>query len=286
MSGTNGIRSAGGCLCAAWLLALFALVSPYWMWRRSYYNTGWSWYSASSTYAVGNYIASYTSGSVPCYCGWGWATCRCTVTSQWNDFSAFNKTMCSTTLGVQTSDGGPVVPFYTLVGQYGWCTAADGDIQIPSANNSTWILSTCAVVLLFAATCISFASPHAGKSKTAFVGSVFAFIGCTFTVAAFAVACGSDYNQSFGGSGGYLPISQEGLLSVTGPVYMYWGPGFWCMIVAFLCSLAAAIYILTAAKTLDNDIDGGNYGAGADYGGGAYPPYQDPNTVNQPVNYA
>lgn len=179
--------------------------------------------------------------------------------------------------------------FYDAVGVYGWCTEKDGMSQIPKGNNQTWTLATSAVIFLFIASVIAFASPHAGKSKTAFAGSIFAFVGCALTCASFSVATASSYNKSFmENGGGYLPIIQgDGKLSLSGPIEMSWGAGYWCMVIAFICSFISALFICFSARNLDVEIDGKAEG-GQDYGANAEYSNEtpDPNVPPPAMQYA
>mmetsp|Transcript_3702 Transcript_3702/g.5385 ORF Transcript_3702/g.5385 Transcript_3702/m.5385 type:complete len:266 (-) Transcript_3702:43-840(-) len=258
----NSERSTTGtgvCLCFAFGLALFATVSPYWIYQSAWY--GWG---ASSTLGSGVYVVSSSKGTTPC--GWGgWS--RCTVYNQWNGFSKFNDTVCTGDL-------------WFHVGQRGFCSGFQGSsYSTPREIRYLQGLSVSATVIFFISSITAFVSPHAGGGKLGYISGFLAIAGMSCAIGAFAVANTYSYFQSFSGPGGYLlllaPDSASGSCGgdcavASRQVYMYWGPAFWATVVSAIISFGSSVVLCISAHKLDDDDLEGDYGTGKE----AYAPTQ------------
>lgn len=245
---------------------LFSTASPYWVWRSN-----WISWSSTSTIATGSYVASSISGKV-----YSWPY-NYYITSQWNHYNDFindpQQTLCKSTAIDPSLNG---TTFYSAIGQYGWCDqGVNGPVNAPGKIVTIQGLSVATTICLFIASLLALIAPSAGGSKLGFSAAAFAFISCALSCAAFSVAVSCEWYHNLL-SMGYLPVTGTKGVGVTGPVMLYWGPGFWTAVAVFIITFFAFISMCSISKKLDDDLDG-TYGAGndnmedpiADYGGQA-----------------
>lgn len=235
-------------MCAAFVLALFGTISPYWVWSYS-----WVVGTVTSTVGTGTFVVSASSNAYRC--GW-WTTCI--VSKQWNDFSDFNNTAC-------TGD------FYDEFGHYGFCDEDDGDFQRPPKISAIQGLAICTTVFLFCGTILSCMAPRVGGSKTGFAAAACSFIALATSCSAFAVATSFDWYQDLRSGNAALPFIASGgcdagqclFLDNTSNFGMVWGPAYWSFVTVFIITFFTTISACSTSRQLDNDdILEGPYGAG------------------------
>jgi len=254
-------RGSGGCLCAAFVLALFATVSPYWVYRYSW-NYTYGYYSGSSTVATGSFVVSSSSNAWQC----GYVFGYCQVQSQWNHFSDFNNTLCKG-------------DFYEMVGQYGFCSEEGGEFKTPAKVKQIQALSIATTVILSVAFVLALQAPIVG-GKLAYAAAFFSIIAAATSCAAFSVATSYDYYKTFHSPGGYLPFVYTGTgcptdtcIFLSDRLYMYWGPAFWSMVTVFIISFLASLSLFAGANALDED--DGHYGGGPAFNEPPFDPLDD-----------
>ncbi|CAK9010594.1 Uncharacterized protein SCF082_LOCUS10737 [Durusdinium trenchii] len=254
-NGERGTQGASCCLLIAFILALFATASPYWL-----YRSAWSYMGTSQTLSTGSWVMSTSSSRWRC----GWYV-NCYVSSQWNHFTDLdgNNTICTQ-------------PFFDQVGKFGFCPdGINSQPTTPSKVAAIQGLAITSTVMAFVA-CLTAAAAGKAGSKAGFAAGLFSFLTMVTSCAAFSVAASYDWYQSLDGAG-YLPfIDDQGKLFVADNVYLYWGAAFWCFVIVFIISLLTTPGLCALAKELDSDDLDGTYGkgsSGSEYGGGAEPTY-------------
>jgi len=241
----------------AFIMMLFATVSPYMLWNR-YYKPATG---ISSTLASGAFIASSASSGYPC----GWFA-YCTVGTAWTYWSQFEgsagNALCTDPISFQN------------FGRYGFCSnlngaTADNTFVVAPQIKAIQGLSISATVVLFLASIAALAAPATG-SKAGYSSTLLAFLGAALTTATFSVACSFSYYQSFGSSpGGYLPTigtftNGTSVALLNSPTTLYWGPAFVTTVLAAVVAWIATCVMGAASRQLDDDLDG-TYGGGAAY---------------------
>jgi len=243
-------QSSGCCLCLAFVFALFATVSPYWVWRNAFVVDYPGIYSGSQTFATGAFVLS--SNSARFFCGWG---IQCVVSAQWNEFGDFNDTACTG-------------EFYDNFGKYGFCEGGrNGTFKTSNEIQAIQGLSISTTVFTFIAfsLAVSAPAPSHGGAKLAAVASFFSLLSMVTSCSAFSVAAGYDWYQSFDGNG-FLPFITESILCESGscmflsvPLDLYWGPAFTMMVIVFIITFFTTCSLCVAAKSFDDDdLDGAN----------------------------
>lgn len=247
-SANKGVCGSGACMCFAFIMALFATASPYWLYANSYPIFG----GTRSTIATGSYVLSSSSSAWQC----GLFT-TCSVYAQWNYFDDFNNTLCLDTGSTPTN--------YQLIGKYGFCDAPNGNFQTPKQISQIQALSIATTVLAFFGAILAMSTTRSGTAGGGVASIVCLATTCT-SCAAFSVAVSYDYYQTFWGEGNLPFIGQSSgkdYVFIQQNLRLYWGPAFWMMVTTFVISLSTTVSIAALSKDLDDDDLDGEYGSGA-----------------------
>mmetsp|Transcript_20757 Transcript_20757/g.33848 ORF Transcript_20757/g.33848 Transcript_20757/m.33848 type:complete len:278 (+) Transcript_20757:289-1122(+) len=244
------------CLCLAFLLALFATVTPYWLYRPL----------NGTNLGTGGFVVSANSAHMNS-CG-RMTDYPCDIGRSWSGYSAYNNTLC------QNAD------MYNKIGQYGFCTGSGGNFKTPAPVKNVQGLAVSATIALFLSAVMGFVSPAIGKNFGG-CAAIFALTGCVCAAAAFSVVLTFQYYKTLvSDEGGYLALVATapqlncgGSCVVLSPqVSMSFGPSFWSMVTAFIISIVSAVVMLISSRFFEeSDIDDEDQGA---FGSGLSKPSQ------------
>uniref|UniRef100_A0A7S2RF01 Uncharacterized protein n=1 Tax=Mucochytrium quahogii TaxID=96639 RepID=A0A7S2RF01_9STRA len=245
----GGSMCAGLCNCCAFILAVFAAASPYWVWTAS--NT---FYSNSEITSTGAFVLSQTTSSTT-FSGWRWITSWV----YWSNAASYAP--CSDVVVDSTFVDGSM---YSTWGQrYGYCDGPNGSFEVPSKVKVMEAFSILCAIFAFFAIFGACATPKYG-SKSSMGGVACSCLAFICAVVAFAVAASYPWYKDLVSSGGsVVPVLMFNTTSnsnVLVPVQAYnlqWGPGFWSMVAAAIITFCTSISLIFSGKAVQDDLDGG-----------------------------
>lgn len=251
----NAAYSAGSCNCCAFILLLFAITSPSFIWA--------SYWTSFNTYTTIN-TGVWVGGSI-------WQT---TQVSYWSAYRMTTRWTYWSEIPAQTPCQNTTYPLYTRwAAPYDLCvedTSKPSGLvyQQPSQVLTSQVLGVLATIFAAFATSTAFAASD--KMEVGYSSAVCTLIACACSIALWAVWVGWDYASDFRNSniGGTIPVWAENikgeqfLLPTWPPVTFWWGPGFTCAVTASIILLFQTVTLFTVAKNTQDDYSFDDYGGG------------------------